>query len=157
MCVSISDDGEGAVEKKADGCVSDVEILEEAVEDAFAAENCFPGVAANEIADPERHDDELIEQFFARAGMKREVVGERIAEEQGTEHHGAGDAHGAEENFGVEGIREELLIIVEIPVMDEDAVLYGPEAVRKHQRVGQKEKESDPEKRWGGDDRFVGA
>ncbi len=120
------DDGEGAVEEKADGLVSDVGILEEAVEDAFAAENCFPGVAANEIADPERHDDELIEQFLARAGMKREVIGKGIAEKQGTEHDGAGDAHGAEENFGVEGIREQLLIIVEIPVMDDGRRLARP-------------------------------
>ena len=40
--------------------------------------------------------------------------------------------------------------------MDDHAILYGPEAVGKHQRVRQKEKEPDPEKRWGGDDRFVG-
>jgi hypothetical protein len=96
---------ERAVEKKADRFVSDVRVLKEAVEDAFAAENCFPCVAANEIANPERHDDELIEQFFARARMKREVIGKRIAEKQRTEHHGGGDAHGAEEDFGVQGIR----------------------------------------------------
>jgi hypothetical protein len=89
--------------------------------------------------------------------MKREVVGERVAEEKRTEHHGDGDAHGAEENFCVERIGEEFFVIGEIPVMDEGAVLHGPEAVRKHQCVGQQEEERYPEKRRGGDDRFVGA
>src|SRR5271157_545294 len=69
------DNGERTVQQKADGLVSDMRVLEEAVEDSFAAQNCFPGVAADQIADPERDDDELIEQFFACAGMKREVVG----------------------------------------------------------------------------------
>jgi hypothetical protein len=89
--------------------------------------------------------------------MKREVVGERIAEEQRTERHGAGNAHSAEENLGVEGIREQFLVIVEIPMVDDRAVLYCPEAVGKHQRVRQEEKKSDPEKWRGGDDRFVSA
>ena len=56
--------------------------MQEAVEHAVAAENGFPGVAANEIADPQRDDDELIEDFFARAGVERKIVGERIAEQQ---------------------------------------------------------------------------
>src|SRR5580700_9369678 len=134
-----------------------MEVLEKAVEDSFAAEDCFPGVAADQIADPERHDDELIEQFFARAGMKREVIGERIAEEKRAEHYRGCDAHGAEENFGVEGIGEKFLVIGEIPIMDEDAVLNRPEAVGKHERVGQQEEKRYPDERRRGDERFVDA
>ena len=100
------DDGEGTVKEVADGRVSDVEILQEAVEDAVAAKNGFPGVAADEVANPERDNHELIEKLFARAGMEREVIGERVSEEEGTEHNASGDAHGAEEDFGVEGISE---------------------------------------------------
>ena len=50
--------------------MSDVQVLEKAVEDSVAAEDGFPGVAADEIADPQRNDDQLIEQFFAWAGLK---------------------------------------------------------------------------------------
>src|SRR5580700_8103949 len=130
------DHGEGAVEQKTDGLVSDMEVLEKAVEDAFAAEDCFPSIAADQITDPERDDDQLVQQFFARAGMKREVVGQRVAKEKSTEHYRGGDAHGAEENLGVERIGEEFLVIGEIPVMDEGAVLNRPEAVGKHECVG---------------------
>ena len=71
------DDGEGAVEEKADGLVREMQILEEAVEHAVAAENCFPGVAADQIADPQRHDDELIEQILC--ARRREMRGSRRA------------------------------------------------------------------------------
>ena len=98
------DDGEGAVEQEADRGGGDMEILQEAVEDAVAAENCFPGVAAHEIADPQRDDDELIEDFLARAGVKGKIVGQRITEQQGAERDGGGDAHAAEQDFGVNGI-----------------------------------------------------
>ena len=60
------DDGERAVEQSADGLVRDVEIFQKSVEDAVAAENRFPGIAAYEIAHPERNYHELIEQLFAR-------------------------------------------------------------------------------------------
>ena len=48
----------------------DVKILEEAIEDSVAAENGFPCVTTNEIADPQRDDDQLVEKFFARTGLK---------------------------------------------------------------------------------------
>ena len=96
--------GERAVEKNADGFVRDVQILQEAIEDAVAAENGFPGVAANEIADPQRDDDELVEQFFARAGVEGEEIRERVAEQERKKGHGGGDAHGAQEDLDVKRI-----------------------------------------------------
>ncbi len=66
----------------------------------------FPSVAADEIADPQRHDDQLVEEFLARAGMKREVIRERIAEEERTKSDRSGDAHGAKENVDVYGFRK---------------------------------------------------
>jgi len=142
------DDGEGTVEEERDRFVGEMKILEEAVEDAFAAENGFPGVAADEIADPQGNDDKLVEQFLAGAGMKRKVVGERVAEEQGAEGHRCGDAHGAQEDFEIDGLREESFVIVQVPLVDEETVFDGPEAVREHQRVGEQEEEADPEERW---------
>ena len=82
MWVSSENDGEGAIEEKANRLLSDVKVLEEAVEDAVRAQDGFPGVTADEIADPEGNDDELIEKIFANAGVKRHVIGEGIAEEE---------------------------------------------------------------------------
>jgi len=72
------DNGEGAVEEEADWLVGDVEILQKAVEDAVGAENGFPGLPADEIADRQRNNDQLVEKFFARTGVKGHVVGERV-------------------------------------------------------------------------------
>src|SRR3981081_542812 len=55
------DNGKGTVEKKADRFAREVQILEKAVEHAIAAQDGFPGVTANEVADPQRHDHELIQ------------------------------------------------------------------------------------------------
>ena len=52
---------------------------------------------------------------------------------------------------------EELGVILEIPLVDDDAVADEPEAVGKHERVGKKKEEADPEERWEGDDGFVEA
>ncbi len=73
-------DGQGAVEKCRDWAVGDVQILQKAVEDTVGAENGFPGIAANEIADPERDDDQLVEEFFARAGVEGQEISERVTE-----------------------------------------------------------------------------
>src|SRR6267154_179781 len=74
--------GEGAVEKKADRFAREVQILEKAIEDAIAAQDGFPGIAANEVAHPQRHNYKLIQEFLARTGVKGEIVRERIAEEE---------------------------------------------------------------------------
>jgi hypothetical protein len=151
------DDGEGTVEEERDGLVSEMKVLEEAVENAFAAENGFPGVAADEIADPQGDDDELVEQFLAGAGIKGKIVGERVAEKEGAEGYGCGDAHGAQKDFEVDGLREESAVVVQVPLVDEEAVSDGPKAVREHQRVRKQEEEADPEERRERDERFVGA
>src|SRR6267142_3489551 len=79
--------GEGTVEKKADRFAREVQILEKAVEHAIAAQDGFPSVTANEVADPQRYDHELIQEFLARTSVEGEVVRERIAEEQRAERH----------------------------------------------------------------------
>ena len=151
------DDRERAIEKKTDGSAGDVEVLQEAVEDAVGAENGFPGVAADEIADPERDDDKLIEKIFANARVEGHEVGERIAEQEREQRDAGGDASSAEKNFGVDGIMEELGIVLEIPLVDDDAVANEPEAVGEHEGVREKKEKRDPEKGRGGDDGFVGA
>src|SRR5579864_929608 len=151
------DDRERAVEEKADRFMRDVKILEKTVEDAVAAKDGFPRIAANEIADPEWNDDELIEEFFACAGMEGEIVRKRIAEEERQKRNGSRDAHGAEKNFRVDGIGEKCSVVGEITLMDNEAVANGPEAVREHERVGEKKEEANPQEWREGDDRFVGA
>src|SRR5437588_4998874 len=112
--------------------MGDVEILQEAVEDSITAENWFPGVAADEITDPERDDDELVEEFLARAGLERQKIGERISEKYGKHGDRGSDANGAEKDLYVERIFEECGVILEIPVMDDEPVADGPEAVKEH-------------------------
>jgi hypothetical protein len=150
------DDGEGAVEKEADGLFGDVKILEKTVENAVGAENGFPGVSANEIADPERNDDELIEELPPGAGFEGHEIGQRIAEEQGEEGDTRGDAHGAEKDFEINGIMEELGVVLKIPFVNEEAIANEPETVGEHQGIRKKKEQADPQEWRQGDDRFVG-
>src|SRR5260370_28722591 len=132
-------DGERAIEKERDGLVCEMQVLQKAIEDAFAAKNGFPRVTPYQIAHPKGNDDKLVEQFFARARMKREVVGQRVTKQQGTQRHRGGDTHGAQEDFGVDGLGKESGVILQVPLMDHNSVVDSPEAVRKHQRVGKQE------------------
>jgi len=134
-----------------------VKVLEKAVEDAFGTENGFPGIATDEVAHPEGNDDELIEEFLAQTSMKGHVVGERIAEKQREECNACGDAHRAEEHFDVDRILKQLGVVLQIPFVNDGAIVQEPETVRKHKRVGQKKKETNPEEGREGNDRFVGA
>src|SRR6266403_259856 len=150
-------DSEWAVEKERDGRMREMQVLQEAIEDAFAAENGFPSVTAHQVTHPQRHDDELVEQLFAGAGMKRQVIGQRVAEQQGAKRHRGGDAYGAQEDSDVNGLGKESHIIVQVPLVDQDSVVDGPETVREHQRVGKQEEQADPEERRERDERFVRA
>ena len=64
------DDGERAVKKEADGGVGQMQILQKTVENAVATQNRLPGIAADQVADPERHDNQLIKKFFASARVE---------------------------------------------------------------------------------------
>jgi hypothetical protein len=150
------DDGEGAIQKEANGLVREVEVLEKAVENAVGAENGFPCVAANEIADPQGNDDELIEEFFTAASVEGKIVGERIAEKKRENGDRSGDTHGAKENFEIDGVFEKGGVILEIPVVDDDSVLDGPQAVNEHEGVRKKKEGGNPEERRDGDEEFVG-
>ena len=48
----------------------DVQVLKKSIQDTVGAENRFPSVTPNEIADPQRNDNQLIENFFARTCVK---------------------------------------------------------------------------------------
>jgi hypothetical protein len=147
--------GEGTIEEEADGFACDVEILEEAVEDAVTAKDGFPGVTANEIADPEGDNDELIEQLFARTRVERQIVGERIAEQEREECDRSGDAHGAKKDLSVDGIREKRFVVGEIPFADDEAIVDGPKAMSEHEGVRKQQEEAHPEEWREVDDRFV--
>ncbi len=112
-----------------------MQILQETVEHALAAEDGFPRVAAHEIADPQGNDHKLVEKLLARTGVERDEKGERIAEEHRTQSYRRCDAHGAEKDFGVERIRNQLVVVLEVPLVDEETVADHPEAVGEHQAV----------------------
>jgi len=66
--------------------------------------------------------------------VERQEVGERETEEQREKSYGGGDAGGAEEDFDIQTILEESGVVGEIPVMEDDAVADGPEAVQNIKR-----------------------
>jgi hypothetical protein len=151
------DDGEGAVEEEADGLAGDVEVLKKTVEDAVGAEDGLPGIASDEVADPQRNDNKLIEKLLAYTSVERHVVGKGIAKEERKEHDAGGDARSAEEDFDVHGILKKFGVILEIPLVDKEAVANEPEAVGEHESVGKEKEKGDPEEGRGGDDGFVEA
>jgi hypothetical protein len=99
----------------------------------------------------------LIEQVFADACVEGHVVREGIAEEDGEQRDGSGDARGAQKNFDVDGIVEELGVILKIPFVDDEAVANEPEAVGEHEGVGNEKEKRDPGKGREGDGEFVEA
>src|SRR5262249_12794834 len=127
------------------GIIGDVQVLQEAVEDTVAAEDRLPSIAANEITDPERNDHELIQKFLAPPRVKGDKVGEWVAEEQREKRDRGRYTHRAKQNAGVQWVRQELLIVIEIPVGDDKAVLHAPETVSEHQGIREQKKEADPE------------
>jgi hypothetical protein len=150
------DDGEGTIEEEADGLAGEMKILEKRVEDTVGTENGLPGIAANEIADPKRDNDELVEKLLAAAGMKGKIVSERIAEKEREKHDAGGDAHGAEKNFKIDGIFEQFGIVLKIPLVNDDALADSPEAVNEHQCVRKQKEQRDPEERRKRNEEFVG-
>jgi len=151
------DDGERAVEQSGQRLVCDVEILQEAVQHTVCTKDGFPRVTADEIADPQWDDHELVEKFFARAGVEGEEIRERKAEKERKNCDRSRDAHGAEKDRGVQRIFEELGILVEIPVVDDYAVLGEPKGVGEHQGVRDEKEEHDPKERRERDGEFVEA
>jgi len=119
MCVSTRTTVERAVEKERHGLMSEMQVLQETIEDAFAAENGFPRVTTHQIAHPQGHDHKLVEQFFPRARMKREgskPVGSRAAANTASPKRRMRIV--AQQDFDVEGLGKERRIIVQVPLVD---------------------------------------
>jgi len=87
--------------------------------------------------------------------MKREEVGKRVAKQKTKKSDGSGDAERAEENGGVERIGKELRVLVEIPAVENDAVLGQPEGMGKHEGVRDEKKKNNPCEGRQGDGEFV--
>src|SRR5579872_1653310 len=98
---------------------AEVQVLQERVEHAIAAQDGFPGIGAHQVADPKRNDYELIEQVFARAGMKRKIVSQGITEQQSEEHDAGGNPHGAKQSLEVDVDAQQFGIVAEIPIMND--------------------------------------
>src|SRR6185437_1932160 len=54
--------GERAVQQEIEGMTCQVNILQQRVKDAVAAQDGLPGVSSHQIADPERNNHQLIEE-----------------------------------------------------------------------------------------------
>ncbi len=93
--------------------------MEQTVQHAVVPQNCFPGIAANQVTGPQRDDDELVEQFFAFGGVKRQVIRQRVAEQQHENGYRGGDAHGAEKHIAVKRVAGQFKIILQIPVVND--------------------------------------
>ena len=132
------DYGERTVENGRNRSVRDVQVLKKSVKHAVGAENCFPSVAANQVADPKRNNNELIENFLAWTRVERQEICDWITEKNGEQRNGSGDARGAEEHLKIKRIFEERRVVVEIPPMYDDTVADRPKAVKEHHQVGQK-------------------
>ncbi len=104
--------GEGTVQEETDGFVGDVKILQEAVEHSFGTEDGLPGIAADEIADPQGNDDELVEKVLANAGVERHEIRDGVAEQQRKQSYSGGDTHGAEKNLRVDGLLKKFGVVL---------------------------------------------
>src|SRR5258708_20019496 len=82
---------------------------------------------------------------------------ERVAEKYRKNCDGGRDAHGAEQDLDIKRIFEEREVVVQIPVMEDDAVADDPEAVQEHEQVGKKQEECYPEDGGERYQEFVGA
>src|SRR2546427_12965838 len=95
----------------------EMNILQQRVKHAIAAENRFPRVGANQIAYPKWDDHQLIEKILFHSCSERKVVRERITEQQGKDCHPRGNPHGAKQGLQIHVDAKELTVVVEGPGM----------------------------------------
>src|ERR1035438_3559796 len=93
------DHRERTVKQETNRLMSEVQILQETVKHPVASQDGFPRIATDEVAHPERDDHQLIEKFFARPAVKRQIVSERVAKKQRKQCHQSGDTHRSEKNL----------------------------------------------------------
>ena len=89
--------------------------------------------------------------------MKRHVIGERIPEQERQNSHAGGNSHGTKKDFDIDRVVKEFCVVLQIPVMDKNAVLYFPEAVSQHQTVRKEKEERHPGEGWKRDKKSVGS
>src|SRR5579862_6304325 len=66
--------GERTVEQKFQRMLGEMQILQQSVEHAVASQNRLPGISANQIADAQWNDHQLIEKLFPLSRIKRKVI-----------------------------------------------------------------------------------
>ena len=74
--------GKRTVKQKIQRVLRYVHVLKKGIEHAVAAENRLPRVSAHQVAHPQRNDHELVQEVFALSGTKREIVRQRISEQE---------------------------------------------------------------------------
>src|SRR5215472_16296365 len=140
--------GERAVEQELERMLGQMRILQQRVENAVAAENRLPRVSANQVADPEGDDDQLVEKILTLSCAEREIVGKRITQHQGKQHDPGRNPHRSKQRLEVDADVQQLAVVLESPgVNDLLAGGHRPEAVTKHQRVWSQQKHPDPGER----------
>jgi hypothetical protein len=76
--------------------------------------------------------------------MERQVVSQGVTQEQGQKRHRGRDPHRPKKHSDVEWIGKELVIILQVPLMDEHSIADQPEAVSKHQCVRKQQERAYP-------------
>ncbi len=137
--------------------VRDVQVLQQRVHHSVAAKDGLPRVGAHQVANPKRDDHKLIKQFFALR-IKRNVIRQRIPQQQGQQRNPARDPHRPQQYLGVHRHMHQVLIILQSPVVHDGLpTLHTPEAVAEEQKIGRKQERADPNNRRQSDSRLVGA
>src|SRR4051812_939916 len=85
-------DSERNVEESADPLMGDVNELQQCVHYAVAAKDCLPCIRAYEVAHPKWNDDQLEQQVFV-PGAERQVVSDRISEQECKQGDRSRDLH----------------------------------------------------------------
>src|SRR5271155_4185246 len=96
-----------------------VHVLQKSVQHSVATQDSFPGVRANQVTDPQWNNYQLIEKIFSLTCVEREIVGQRIAQQQGKDHDSGCNPHGSKKSLQVNIHAEEFAIVVQCPGVDD--------------------------------------
>ncbi len=131
------------VEEERHRLVGDVRPLQEAVDRSALAEDVEPRVDAEQVARPEREDDEHEQEALELPRhVADEPVGERERDQDRDRGRGDGDPDRRPERPEIGRDAEEVAVVVERPVVDDVVVDRLPEAVGDDQRERSDEEES---------------
>ena len=129
--------------------LEDPETHQDLVERSALAEDGLPRVHAQEVARPERDDDD---EQGDPGPASRDVAGEEVGDDERhdetDDRDPRPDRHGLQERPNVRRVREEVLVVLQAPDGDDVEVLVRrPHRVDEHHRQGNEEQADDDDHR----------